>query len=186
MNRHRNMEDAMTTTTPVFRKILVPVDFSTSSEEAWDEAQRLASDLSAALLLLHVLVWQDRFHALEPMERAAGERSRHAAGELNIGGPRAAPETPETALQWTNDALAKWAAGPRDHGTSVQTLVRAGTPLREIVAAAREEKADLIVMGTHGRSGLEHLLVGSVADRVVRTAPCSVLLCSEGAAKPAA
>ena len=54
--------------------------------------------------------------------------------------------------------------------------VEVGVPFVEIVRAARESGTDLIVMGSHGRTGLEHLLIGSVAERVVRKAPCSVLV----------
>jgi nucleotide-binding universal stress UspA family protein len=59
--------------------------------------------------------------------------------------------------------------------TNVVADVRAGNPAREIVAAARELGVDVIVMGTHGRTGLSHALMGSVAERVVRLAPCPVL-----------
>jgi nucleotide-binding universal stress UspA family protein len=54
-------------------------------------------------------------------------------------------------------------------------IVKVGDPLRQVVAYARDEAMDLIVLGTHGRSGVAHLFLGSVAERVVRTAPCPVL-----------
>lgn len=60
-------------------------------------------------------------------------------------------------------------------GLQVQPLVLNGVPFVEIVRCARDREADLIVLGTHGRSGLAHLLIGSVAERVVRKAPCPVL-----------
>jgi nucleotide-binding universal stress UspA family protein len=172
------------TTTPAFSRMLVPVDFSPLSERAWNIAQRLAGNLGAELLLLHVLVWEDTFRSLEPVERAAEARVRHAEAELNIGPP---PESgvAMTAQQWTDDILSRWAARPGAAGARVRTLVRAGVPHREIVAAAREEGVDLIVMGTHGRGALERFLVGSVADRVIRTTSCPVLLCGERDAWPA-
>jgi nucleotide-binding universal stress UspA family protein len=68
------------------------------------------------------------------------------------------------------------AAGPRGRGLNVQTLVLEGVPYTCIVDYAKEWHADLIVMGTHGRTGLSHMLTGSVAERVVRLAPCSVLV----------
>jgi nucleotide-binding universal stress UspA family protein len=64
----------------------------------------------------------------------------------------------------------------------VQVNVAVGTPAEEILRVAREEKVDLIVMGTHGRTGLRHLLLGSVAEEVTRHAPCPVFTVRSGAA----
>ena len=58
---------------------------------------------------------------------------------------------------------------------NVSGIFAAGLPFMEIIKAAKEQKADMIVMGTHGRTGLEHVLMGSVAEKVVRRAPCPVL-----------
>ena len=71
--------------------------------------------------------------------------------------------------------IAARAAALAAEGVTARAVVRAGVPWREIVHLAAEEHADMIVMGTQGRTGLEHLLLGSVAERVVRTAPCPVL-----------
>jgi nucleotide-binding universal stress UspA family protein len=60
-------------------------------------------------------------------------------------------------------------------GASATSIVRVGTPVEEITKVAHEQHADLIVMGTHGRTGLQHMLVGSVAERVVRTSTTPVL-----------
>jgi nucleotide-binding universal stress UspA family protein len=171
------------TTKPAFSRILVPVDFSSLSERAWETAERLADSLGAELLLLHVLVWEDTFRSLEGAERAAERRTLHAEAELNIGTPESEPEVSTTPHQWSEDLLAKWAAHPRGAGIAVRTLLRAGTPQREIVTAAREEGADLIVMGTHGWGRFDRLLIGSVTDGVVRTAACPVLVCTETAGK---
>lgn len=65
-------------------------------------------------------------------------------------------------------------------GVRIETRILHGPPHREIVDLARSEKADLVVMGTHGRSGLEHALLGSVAERVVRKATCPVMVVREG------
>ena len=163
--------------THVFSRVLVATDFSSQSERAWRTAWPLAERLGAELLLVHVLVWEDRLQSLEAAERRAGERSRHAAGELNI--PR---ETAEdlTAMtqQWAERTLEEWAQPARAAGVKVRTLLCAGTPYREIVAAAQAEGADLIVMGRHGRGEIERLLLGSVSDRVARTAFCPRLLCA--------
>jgi nucleotide-binding universal stress UspA family protein len=66
-------------------------------------------------------------------------------------------------------------AAARAEGRRVRTAVRVGVPYEEIVALARDERADLLVIGTRGRSGVPHALLGSVAERVVRLAPCPVL-----------
>ena len=66
-------------------------------------------------------------------------------------------------------------AAIREHGFAARWLLRAGAAADEIVKAAADEHADLLVMGTHGRNGLERFFLGSVADRVIRTAPCPVL-----------
>ncbi len=63
----------------------------------------------------------------------------------------------------------------RDGGLKARSLLRVGAPFLEIINAAQTENADLIVMGTHGRSGLAHVLLGSVAERVVQKAACPVL-----------
>ena len=73
------------------------------------------------------------------------------------------------------ETLEKWADAAREKGISVRTLVRTGSPYQEIVDLATDERADLVAMGTHGRSGVSRLLLGSVADRVIRLAPCPVL-----------
>jgi nucleotide-binding universal stress UspA family protein len=66
-----------------------------------------------------------------------------------------------------------------DAGLVTDVIVMRGTPFREIVDTASNKRVDLIVMGTHGRTGLQHLLLGSVAERVVRLAPCPVLVTRE-------
>lgn len=73
------------------------------------------------------------------------------------------------------DELGKWAEAARKRGITVRTVVRRGSPSAEIVALASEEHADLVIMGTHGRAGVSRVLLGSVADRVIRTASCPVL-----------
>jgi len=85
---------------------------------------------------------------------------------------------PDTEIGKT---LEQWAAKARQRGLKARTVVRTGTPHQEIVALATDERADLVVIGTHGRSGLNRALLGSVADRVVRLAPCPVLTVREPA-----
>lgn len=137
-------------------RVLVPTDFSGPSEEAWKAACRLARALGAELILVHVFVEPSLFSE-GPF---SGERVR---------------EVYATSRAWIEKALEELAGAARDQGIAVRVMVRDGAAHREILALAAYEHADLIVIGTHGRGGLERALIGSVADRVIRLAPCPVL-----------
>jgi nucleotide-binding universal stress UspA family protein len=141
---------------PVFHRILVPTDFSTPSERAWATAQRLARAVGADLVLLHVFV-ELPLYSEAPL---SGDRVR---------------EVYSASRTWAADQLEKWAATARAEGLPVKTLVRTGIPHDEIVRTASDEGADLVAIGTHGRSGLNRLMVGSVCDRVIRLSSCPVL-----------
>jgi nucleotide-binding universal stress UspA family protein len=140
----------------VFHHILVPTDFSTPSERAWATAQRLARVLGADLVLLHVFIELPLYSEL-PL---SGERVR---------------EVYSVGRTWAADQLERWAAAARAEGIVVKTLVRTGIAHDEIVQTASDEGADLIAIGTHGRGGLNRLMVGSVCDRVIRLSSCPVL-----------
>jgi nucleotide-binding universal stress UspA family protein len=140
----------------VFHRIVVPTDFSQQSERAWDGAQRLAQATGADLVLLHVFVEMPLYAEL-PL---SGERVR---------------EVYSVGRTWAADQLEKWATPARAEGLVVKTLLRTGIPHEEIVQTARDEGADLIAIGTHGRGGLNRLMLGSVCDRVIRTSACPVL-----------
>jgi nucleotide-binding universal stress UspA family protein len=132
------------------KTILVPIDFSESSDAALDWATVLARDTGATLLLIHV--------ETVPLTTGGGEYIY------------AIPEPPTQELQ---ERLAKVA--PKDPQVSVVRRLLAGDPADAIIRAAESENVDLIVMGTHGRRGITRLLMGSVAEAVVRRAPCPVL-----------
>jgi len=140
----------------VFQRIVVPTDFSECSEEAWALARRVAAALRSEIVLAHVFV--------EP---------------LLYGDPSNAADSTWLLFQqgrkWVDDELAKWASTGGDQGIVVRTVVLTGSAQDAIVKLAADERADLIIMGTHGRTGLDRALLGSVADRVVRFAPCPVL-----------
>lgn len=140
----------------VFYRIVVPTDFSGCAEEAWRLAQRLATSLGSELLLAHVLVETPLFEE-GPFTM---EKTRRVY---------------EATRKWAEEAIEQWAGAARDKGLKIRTVLRTGVPYREIVALATDERADLVLMGTHGRGGLDRALLGSVADRVVRLAPCPVL-----------
>jgi nucleotide-binding universal stress UspA family protein len=141
----------------MFTRILVPTDFSGPSDAALRYARTVASRFGATLHLLHVVD--------DPYRLAY-------ATEIYV------PELSGLREDLLADAAArlKTLLEPSDItqlGATVEALI--GTPSSTIVEYANTHKIDLIVMGTHGRGGMSHLLLGSVAERVVRTAACPVL-----------
>jgi universal stress protein A len=137
------------------QRILVPTDFSESADAALTYAIDLAVTLGAAVSLIHV--FDDPF--------AGG---RYTAEYIPMPA-----EMRAEMLANLRKRLADVIAGRGYSEVTPELLV--GSTAGAIVDAARERTADLIVMGTHGRHGMAHLLLGSVAERVVRTAPCPVL-----------
>lgn len=140
---------------PAFHRIVVPTDFSSCADAAWATALRAARDSGAEIVLVHVLVDTPRF-----AEGSGGADLR---------------ETLDGARQWAARELDQRVATARASGASARAALRTGVPHEEILGVASEEGADLIAIGTHGRGGLERALLGSVADRVIRLAPCPVL-----------
>jgi nucleotide-binding universal stress UspA family protein len=137
-------------------RILVPVDFSAHSDRAMRYAATLAGRVGASVELLHVV--EDLTYG--------------AFSEVYVPN---VPALMEEAINSAVDRLTPLKAEVFPHGADVETVVSMGRPALTIVEHARAGKFDLIVMGTHGRTGLGHLLMGSVAEHVVRTAPCPVL-----------
>ncbi len=133
-------------------RILIPTDFSDCSERARTYACELAKRFTAELHLLHVVV---------PLPIPV-----HMSTV-----PEELLEPEESARQ----ALESWNDPAYEAARKVVRTIVTGTPFIEIVRYARENQIDLIVVGTHGRSGLMHSLIGSVAERVVRKASCPVL-----------
>ena len=141
--------------TLTIKTILVPTDFSENSEGALDYAAALAAQFKAVLHLVHVC--QVPFPATATMDAVI---LPVPAWESEM---RAAAETEMAKLVGRLPAVV------------ASSDIAVGSPPVCIVAAAVEHDVDLIVMGTHGRGPLMHALLGSVAERVVRTAPCPVL-----------
>jgi nucleotide-binding universal stress UspA family protein len=133
-------------------RILIPTDFSGHSKQAGKYACELAKRFTAELHLLHVV---------EPL--ILPESGGLLPPDVIIGEERSQEE------------LEKVKEPGFDHATRVIRKIKTGTPFVEIVRYARDNDIDLIVLGTHGRSGLIHALMGSVAEKVVRKAPCPVL-----------
>ena len=139
-------------------RIVVPTDFSPASDAALEYARALASDLKASIDLGHV--FDDPF------------TSGAFVGDGTVMMPL---ELRESLENLAREHLAQRHAPHTNTLPGSSTVMLTGAPAKRIVDHARETHADLIVMGTHGRTGLGHLLLGSVAERVIRTATCPVL-----------
>jgi nucleotide-binding universal stress UspA family protein len=138
------------------KKILCPVDFSECSEHAIQYAVALATAYQAEIKLVHA------------MDIAA---SVFSYSELDMPDPAFASQL----LAEFTQRLEELAGKVRSQHEPVTSAVLHGRPFLEIINCAKDWQADIIVIGTHGRSGLEHMLIGSVAEKVVRKAPCPVL-----------
>jgi len=138
---------------PQIRGIMVPVDFSSYSKQAVNYAAMIAKKFNAGIVVAHVI----------------DSLSYSVTDTLKVIEHRRALETIAGTLL---DNLSKQL---REKNLKVKTYLVSGTPYREILKKTQLEKVDLIVMGTHGRTGVAHLLLGSVAERVVRLSPCPVL-----------
>ena len=131
--------------------ILVPIDFSQDSENAVDSAIGLAQQFQARLTLLHAIYIPE-------------------AAEVNLA---AYLDKIRSEADQSMDSRLKRVQGA---GVTADALTVIGPASQTIVDTARDKQVDLIVMGTHGRTGLRHMLIGSVTERVVRIAPCPVMV----------
>jgi nucleotide-binding universal stress UspA family protein len=151
--RHEREQETARTSTPIPRHILVPHDFGEGANHALAFALDLAEKLGARVTIVHA--YEVQFGFPSPFQVTADFLGAvHAAVRKDLDGVVARAQRP---------------------GVVVDSLVRQGPAWSEIDAVAREIRADLVVMGTHGRRGVAHALLGSVAEKVVRTAPCAVL-----------
>jgi universal stress protein A len=142
--------------------ILVPIDFSQYGEQALKYGCALAGKFGSQVHLLHVV---DDYYPFVPEAAVfVDQRDDYLAG-LQAGADRELKKLPP----------GDWCAGDR-----VTRKITVGTPFVEIVRYAKEHDIALIVIGSHGRGGLAHVLMGSVAERVVRKAPCPVLTVRPG------
>jgi nucleotide-binding universal stress UspA family protein len=140
------------------KTIIFPTDFSTASDAALVHAEALAKQMNARLLIVHVE---------EPPLAYGG-------GELYYGLPE--PNS-ERILKMLEDVR------PSDPSVPYTHRLTMGDPAGEVVRIATEEAAEMIILGTHGRTGMTRLLMGSVAEMIVRRAPCPVLVYREMAEK---
>jgi nucleotide-binding universal stress UspA family protein len=148
------------------RRILCPCDFSEFSRLALDHAAALARWYHAELTAVHVL---QQIVAIDLPPAA-------------LVGP--APIAPVSRLE-IEEELARFVAPVAAAGVPVQRLVLDGDPARQVLAQAAKLDADLLVLGTHGRSGFERWVLGSVAEKILRKAACAVLTVSQRTLQPA-
>jgi universal stress protein A len=134
-------------------KIIVPLDFSSSAESTIEYASLIAEKFAATLILVHVI--ESLPYSLTDTFQVVEHR-------------RALKTLASSLLRNLSDDL-------RARNLDLKTHLVWGNPVREILAKARREKADLIVMGTHGRTGLPHMVMGSVAEKAVRLSRIPVL-----------
>ena len=160
----------------VFASILVPVDFSPSSATALRYAADIAGRFGSSVLVVHVL---SRESGAQDAQRRLQERGLWLPGGAPAAGT---PEVSETVL-------ADIVTTQREHiytelvqmlppqlaAYPVELRVLVGPPFERILETAVREKSALIIMGTHGRTGLSRVVLGSIAERVTRLAPCPVL-----------
>lgn len=145
MNRNRKMRR--------IKKILVPTDFSPPSNVAMDYAAFIAKQFNAGIILIHVI---------ESLPYSVTDT-------FNVIEHRKALETTARSLleNFRHDLV--------ERDLSLKISLVSGAAYQEILKKARQERIDLIVMGTHGRTGVRHLILGSVAEKVVRLSTCPVL-----------
>ncbi|HEY7205951.1 MAG TPA: universal stress protein [Methylomirabilota bacterium] len=139
------------------RRIMHPTDFSGASSAAFRRAVDLAKTNGAELLLVHVIT------SVVPIM---------TDGYVS---PRVYEDLEAAARTGAQKQLDKLVRKARQAGARVKGLLLEGVPHERIAQAARSKKADMVVMGTHGRTGFAKLVLGSVASRVLTAAPCPVL-----------
>lgn len=145
---------------PNIKKVLVPIDFSDYSKSALKYAVNFAKSFEAEMCLVYVVE-----PVIYPPDFSMGQIAM-----------------PSINTDWDDRAreeLAKLAKTEIPSDVKVKTIIKTGKPFVEIIETAKEENIDLIIIATHGHSGVEHILFGSTAEKVVRKAPCPVLTLRE-------
>lgn len=143
------------------KKILAPIDFSELSMEAMRGAMELAKDVGAEVHLVHIIA---PHHTFIPLPLATNaEQSRELAREAAM-------------LEQAEEELNRIKKDEFGDSKKVVTYAEVGHPVPKLVDYTKRNEIDLIMLATHGRTGAEHLVIGSVAEKLVRYAPCSVLV----------
>jgi universal stress protein A len=146
------------------KKLLVPTDFSENSKKALVYAVRLAQRNNSSLILFHVFEMPEFVRQLPQDYSESNEETRKQF---------------DTAMRRSAERLETLSRAVKGSNIESESSQRLGTPYEEIVKVAKEMEVDLIIIATHGYTGLKHFLLGSTAERVVRLAPCPVLVVRE-------
>ncbi len=141
------------------KNILVPTDFSEFSDKALSAAQDIAKKFNARIFLLHVV-----------------DVGLHECADQYCVDPSVVKALKEDSVKGAREKMQTEFSRVRQDGFEAEFDIRQGTPYEEILKEQKEKKIDLIVIGSHGRTGLINRLIGSVAERVSRHASCPVLL----------
>jgi nucleotide-binding universal stress UspA family protein len=144
----------------LIKKILVPIDFSDYSKKALQYTVKFAEEMNAEISLVYVI---------EPVVYPA---------DLSMG-QMVIPQSDVDFSHKSAEELETFAKSEIGEKLKYKVMVKTGKPFIEIIDTAKEINADLIIISTHGHTGVEHLLFGSTAEKVVRKAPCPVLTIRE-------
>lgn len=139
-----------------FSKILFATDFSEVSEFAFDYAYTLAKKFNGKLIIMHVIN--------EPVDLRGFYVPHISFDSLE-----------QEIADAAEKMMKKFCSGKLQDFTNYETVIVSGIPYEEVIRKADEEEVSLLVLGTHGRAGIDHLLFGSTAERVVRRAHCAVM-----------
>jgi len=146
------------------RRILFPTDFSEYADHAWSYALTFAQEFDAEVHLLHVVAPPPRLAEAYAVNFDPEKMIKALAGEANT-------------------SMDRMVEAAKSRGLIFHREVRVGVDFREIIDYVAKHDIDLVVMATHGRTGLAHALLGSVAEKVVRKSPCPVLTIKHPAMK---
>lgn len=158
------------TTGPDFKRILCPVDLSSFSLEALKLAARIAEASKATLYLLHVID-----NPFDDLYMSALTEADPALIELYKSEPLRRSQFLAAATRHSEVLLKQFCHDTVESVPKVRYIVESGDPFENILDVAETRRVDLIVLATHGRTGIKRLIIGNVAEKVVRHAPCPVL-----------
>lgn len=147
--------------------ILVGVDFSENGKKAFQAAIRLAQDMGTSLVIVHV------FPEMKAPSLISGQLEKEIIAEAKA----------EVSKEEAMTLAEEWVVKARDEGLDVEVVATDGVPHEVVIQAAKDHGAGLIVVGTHGRTGLKRVLMGSVAENVVRNSSIPVVIVPRGAKK---
>jgi universal stress protein A len=147
----------------MFQRIRCATDFFDTAEAAWEAACELARTHRGELVLVHVFTELPIYP--------------------EVGAAPTVIEVWEESRRWVSGELDRRVADAEARGLRARAMLKTGSAAEGVVEAATETRADLVVVATHGRTGLERALLGSVAERIVRYAPCAVLTVKPTAAR---